>query len=48
MKIEVTGSSLTLTDNTCYNSHGKINIHDSESMKFKFHGSEANHKQKET
>lgn len=42
------GSNLTLTDNTYYNSHGKINIHNSESLKFKFHGSEANHEQKET
>lgn len=42
------GSSLTLTDNKCNNSHGKINIHNSESLKFKFHRSEANHEQKET
>lgn len=42
------GSSLTLTDNKCNNSHGKINTHNSESLKFKFHRSEANHEQKET
>lgn len=41
------GSSLTLTDNKCNNSHGKINTHNSESLKFKFHGSEAYHEQKE-